>query len=76
MTPIDSKAYKAAAKAMEITFGKTPIPVRGGGSIPMCALFEKELGIKVAGIFCVASFGNCIYVLLTAKTIAHRLKKY
>ncbi len=47
MTPIDSKAYKAAAKAMEITFGKLPIPVRGGGSIPICALFEKELGIKI-----------------------------
>jgi len=47
MTPIDSKAYKAAARAMEITFGKTPIPVRGGGSIPICALFEKELGIKI-----------------------------
>ncbi len=47
MTPIDSNAYKAAAKAIETTFGKTPIPVRGGGSIPICALFEKELGIKV-----------------------------
>jgi acetylornithine deacetylase/succinyl-diaminopimelate desuccinylase-like protein len=47
MTPIDSTAYKAAAKAMETTFGKTPIPVRGGGSIPICALFEKELGIKI-----------------------------
>lgn len=47
MTPIDSKAYQAASKAMETTFGKTPIPVRGGGSIPICALFEKELGIKI-----------------------------
>lgn len=47
MTPIDSQAYQAAAKAMETTFGKTPIPVRGGGSIPICALFEKELGIKI-----------------------------
>lgn len=47
MTPIDSKAYQAAAKAMEATFGKKPIPVRGGGSIPICALFEKELGIKI-----------------------------
>ena len=47
MTPIDSVAYKAASKAMETTFGKTPIPVRGGGSIPICALFEKELGIKI-----------------------------
>ncbi len=47
MTPIDSKAYQAAAKAMETTFGKASIPVRGGGSIPICALFEKELGIKI-----------------------------
>jgi len=47
MTPIDSTAYKAAAKAIEATFGKKPIPVRGGGSIPICSLFEKELGIKI-----------------------------
>lgn len=47
MTPIDSTGYQAAAKAMETTFGKKPIPVRGGGSIPICALFEKELGIKI-----------------------------
>jgi acetylornithine deacetylase/succinyl-diaminopimelate desuccinylase-like protein len=47
ITPIDSKAYKAAAKAIETTFDKKPIPVRGGGSIPICALFEKELGIKI-----------------------------
>ncbi|MGV3766869.1 MAG: dipeptidase [Chitinophagaceae bacterium] len=47
MTPIDSKGYQAAAKAIETTFGKQPIPVRGGGSIPICALFEQELGIKI-----------------------------
>lgn len=47
MTPIDSHAYRSAAKAIETTFGKKPIPVRGGGSIPICALFEKELGIKI-----------------------------
>ena len=47
MTPIDSIGYRAAAKAMETTFGKAPIPVRGGGSIPICALFEKELGVKI-----------------------------
>jgi len=47
MTPIDSKAYKAAAKAIEAVFGKAPIPQRGGGSIPICALFEKELGVKI-----------------------------
>jgi acetylornithine deacetylase/succinyl-diaminopimelate desuccinylase-like protein len=47
MTPIDSNGYKAAAKAIETTFGKQPIPVRGGGSIPICSLFEQELGIKI-----------------------------
>ncbi|HQS23690.1 MAG: peptidase dimerization domain protein [Sphingobacteriia bacterium 24-36-13] len=47
MTPIDSIEYKAAAKAVETCFGKEPIPVRGGGSIPICALFEKELGLKI-----------------------------
>jgi len=47
LTPIDSIAYKAAEKAIATTFGKDPIPVRGGGSIPICALFEQELGIKI-----------------------------
>jgi acetylornithine deacetylase/succinyl-diaminopimelate desuccinylase-like protein len=47
ITPINSKAYEAAAKAIETTFAKKPIPVRGGGSIPICSLFEKELGIKI-----------------------------
>jgi len=47
MTPIDSIAYRAASKAIQTTFGKEPIPVRGGGSIPICALFEKELGLKI-----------------------------
>ena len=47
MTPVDSVAYQAAAAAVRDTFGKDPIPVRGGGSIPICALFEKELGVKI-----------------------------
>ncbi len=46
VTPIDSHAYKAAEKAMEKTYGKKPIPTRGGGSIPIVALFERELGLK------------------------------
>ena len=46
VTPIDSVAYRAASKAMEEAFGKTPIPTRGGGSIPIVALFEAELGLK------------------------------
>ena len=47
MTPIDSNEYRAAAKSITATFGKEPIPVRGGGSIPICALFEQVLGIKI-----------------------------
>ena len=46
VTPTDSTAYKAAAKAMEKTFGKTPIPMRTGGSIPIVTMFEQVLGVK------------------------------
>ncbi|GAA3519172.1 dipeptidase [Aquimarina addita] len=46
VTPIDSIGYQAASKAYEDTFGKTPIPQRSGGSIPIVALFEKELKSK------------------------------
>jgi acetylornithine deacetylase/succinyl-diaminopimelate desuccinylase-like protein len=46
VTPTDSVAYRAAEKAIETTFGKKPIPTRGGGSIPIIALFEKILGLK------------------------------
>jgi len=47
MTPINSKGYQAASKAVQTTFGKVPVPVRGGGSIPICSILEKELGIKI-----------------------------
>ena len=46
VTPTDSVAYRAAEKAIEESFGKKPIPTRGGGSIPIVALFEDVLGIK------------------------------
>jgi acetylornithine deacetylase/succinyl-diaminopimelate desuccinylase-like protein len=46
VAPIDSPAYLAASTAMEATYGKKPVPVRSGGSIPIVALFEKELGVK------------------------------
>ena len=46
VTPIDSIGYQAASKAYETTFGKSPIPQRSGGSIPIVALFEKELKSK------------------------------
>ncbi len=46
VTPTDSLEYKAAEMAMETTYGKKPIPTRGGGSIPIIALFESILGLK------------------------------
>ena len=46
LMPPTSPAYLAASAAMEESFGKKPIPTRGGGSIPIVALFERELGVK------------------------------
>jgi acetylornithine deacetylase/succinyl-diaminopimelate desuccinylase-like protein len=45
VVPIDSKGFLAASKAMEETYGKKPVPTRSGGSIPIVALFKKELGL-------------------------------
>jgi acetylornithine deacetylase/succinyl-diaminopimelate desuccinylase-like protein len=46
VTPTDTPEYQAAHRAMTKSFGKEPIPVRGGGSIPIVALFEEVLGVK------------------------------
>ena len=46
VTPIDNIGYKAANKAYTKTFGVEAIPQRSGGSIPIVALFEKELKSK------------------------------
>ncbi|MGE5383026.1 MAG: dipeptidase [Omnitrophica WOR_2 bacterium] len=45
-SPTGDKAYIAASRAYEKTFGKKPIPFRSGGSIPIISTFEKVLGIK------------------------------
>jgi acetylornithine deacetylase/succinyl-diaminopimelate desuccinylase-like protein len=45
VTPTNSDAYKAASKAFEEVWGKKPIPTRDGGSIPIVALFKRELGL-------------------------------
>jgi acetylornithine deacetylase/succinyl-diaminopimelate desuccinylase-like protein len=45
VTATDSIAYKAASKAFEEVWGKTPIATRDGGSIPIVALFKRELGL-------------------------------
>lgn len=44
--PITLPAYQAAEKGFEIAFGKKPLAVRRGGSIPIISTFEKVLGLK------------------------------
>ena len=46
VSPIDMIAYKAAEKAYTDVYGKRPVPVRSGGSIPIISTFEEVLGIK------------------------------
>jgi acetylornithine deacetylase/succinyl-diaminopimelate desuccinylase-like protein len=46
VSPTDMPAYLAAEKAYEKSFGKMPVPVRSGGSIPIISTFEDKLGIK------------------------------
>jgi len=46
VVPTDSIEYKAAEKAMEAGYGKIPLPQRGGGSIPIVAMFQQVLGVS------------------------------
>lgn len=46
LIPTDFPGYKAASMAIQESFGKPPIATRDGGSIPIVAMFEKELGLK------------------------------
>ncbi len=45
LIPITSDAYRAASRAMAQVYGIEPVPSRGGGSIPILAEFQKELGL-------------------------------
>src|SRR4051794_22119334 len=47
LTPMDHPATRAAARAIEATFGRPPLYIREGGSIPVCASFESILGLPV-----------------------------
>jgi acetylornithine deacetylase/succinyl-diaminopimelate desuccinylase-like protein len=47
LTPMDHPATKAAARAIEAVFGRPPVYIREGGSIPICASFESTLGLPV-----------------------------
>lgn len=44
--PIDLPAYRAAERGFEQAFGKRPLAVRRGGSIPIISDFEHTLGVK------------------------------
>ncbi|MBN1649888.1 MAG: dipeptidase [Bacteroidales bacterium] len=46
VSPTDTIAYKSASMAIELVYGKKPVPVRSGGSIPIVSDFEKVLGVK------------------------------
>ena len=46
VSPTDMTAYVAAEKAYTEIYGKKPVPVRSGGSIPIISTFEEKLGIK------------------------------
>jgi acetylornithine deacetylase/succinyl-diaminopimelate desuccinylase-like protein len=47
LTPMDHPATRAAATAIEAAFGRPPLYIREGGSIPVCASFESILGLPV-----------------------------
>jgi acetylornithine deacetylase/succinyl-diaminopimelate desuccinylase-like protein len=46
LTPLDHPVVEVAAQALEQSFGKPPIFLRGGGSIPVVADLEARLGLK------------------------------
>jgi acetylornithine deacetylase/succinyl-diaminopimelate desuccinylase-like protein len=47
LTPIDHPATQAAARALEATFGRAPVYIREGGSIPVAATFAAVLELPV-----------------------------
>jgi acetylornithine deacetylase/succinyl-diaminopimelate desuccinylase-like protein len=47
LTPMDHPATQAAARALEATFGRAPVYIREGGSIPVAASFGSILGLPV-----------------------------
>jgi len=58
LTPIDNPATQAAARAIEATFGVTPLYIREGGSVPVCASFESILGLSTVLLGFAPADGN------------------
>ncbi|HEX4897996.1 MAG TPA: dipeptidase [Candidatus Limnocylindrales bacterium] len=46
-TPVDHPVVRAAARALEATFGREPVFRRNGGSIPVAEMFDQQLGLTV-----------------------------
>ncbi|MDR1454366.1 MAG: dipeptidase [Tannerella sp.] len=46
LCPVDLPAYRAAERAFAVAFGKKPLAMRRGGSIPIVPAFERILGAK------------------------------
>lgn len=46
LIPMDSIPFQAAEKALKVSFGKSPVPIRMGGSIPVISLFKEILGLN------------------------------
>ncbi|NJB84540.1 acetylornithine deacetylase/succinyl-diaminopimelate desuccinylase-like protein [Lewinella marina] len=46
VTPTDTAEYRAAADAVKKTFGREPVPMYEGGSIPIVAKFKEVLGVE------------------------------
>jgi acetylornithine deacetylase/succinyl-diaminopimelate desuccinylase-like protein len=47
LTPTDHPATQAAARAIEAVYGAPPVYIREGGSIPVTAAFDHQLGLPV-----------------------------
>ncbi len=46
VTPTDTKEYRAAATALREAFGKEPVPMYEGGSIPIVSMFKEVLEVE------------------------------
>jgi acetylornithine deacetylase/succinyl-diaminopimelate desuccinylase-like protein len=58
ITPLDHRAVQVAALALEETFGKPPLFHRSGGSIPVAAAMETELGLASVMVGFASPNGN------------------
>jgi acetylornithine deacetylase/succinyl-diaminopimelate desuccinylase-like protein len=58
ITPLDHPAVELAARALEAGFGKRPLHTRSGGSIPVVAALDSQLGLKTVMVGFASPNGN------------------